>query len=141
MPEPIQLAPNVTIAESALRFTFVRSSGPGGQSTNKVNSQAQLRVAVVAIDGLDDAARERLRSMAGQRLTDEDDILIRASEERSQVRNRRACIVRLRDLVTRAAVRPKTRRKKRRSRASIERRLNSKRQRSEKKSRRRWQGD
>jgi ribosome-associated protein len=91
-----------------------------------------------AIKGLDDAARRRLRQLAGARLTNDDAIVIHAQNHRSQLDNRRACLERLRELVTEAAKKPKKRRKTRPSRAMIERRLSGKRKKSEKKQRRRW---
>lgn len=132
------LAPHVRVAKASLRYTFSRSSGPGGQAVNKVNSRAQLRVAVEAIDGLDDAARERLRSMAGGRLTEAGELLFDSDEHRSQAANRRACLQRLRALVGRAMIEPRVRKKRRPSRAMIEKRLQAKRRRAEKKARRAW---
>ena len=141
-PQPGPDANRLDLGEGAwvhaddVRFTFARSSGPGGQSVNKVNTQALLRVAVESIRGLDAGARNRLRTMAGRRLTDADEILIRANTSRSQVSNRWACIARLAELVQRAKVRPKTRKPTRPSRRQVQRRLDSKKQRSEKKQRR-----
>jgi ribosome-associated protein len=132
------LAPGVWIAADGLRFTFTRSSGPGGQSVNKLSTRAQLRVSVTDIVGLDDSALTRLRRLAGQRLTTEDEIVIQAQTYRSQLDNRRACVERLAELVARAARPPKKRRRTRPSRAMIERRLAAKKERSDKKSRRRW---
>lgn len=134
----IELATKVFVPRGALRYQFARSQGPGGQNVNKVNSKAELRVFVTAIAGLDEAGFERLRRLAGSRLTKEDEILIAADESRSQVTNKRRCLERLRELVTEAAKRPKTRRKKRPTRGMIERRLQGKREQGEKKSRRTW---
>ena len=132
-----RLAPGVVAAPGALRFTFSRGSGPGGQKVNKVNTRAELRVQVTELIGLDYDAANRLRQFAGRRLTREDEIVIHASETRSQRDNREACLERLRELVAKAIVRPKTRRKTKPSRGAKERRLQSKRQESEKKARRR----
>jgi len=133
-----RLAPGIHVAADDLRFTSSRSGGPGGQAVNKLNTQVQLHVAVSAISGLSEAGRGRLRRLAGQRLTSHDEIVIQAQTHRSQLDNRRACLVRLAQLVAEAAVEPKRRKKSRPSRAMIERRLAAKRRRSDKKSSRRW---
>lgn len=134
----VALAPGVSAPKAALHYSFARSGGPGGQNVNKVNTKAELRLYVTALIGLDEAGLDRLRRLAGSRLTKEDEILITADDTRSQVTNRRACLERLRALVAEAAKKPRRRRKKRISRAQKEKRLQSKRERSEKKSRRQW---
>ncbi len=132
------LGPGTWVRSRELRFSFVRSGGPGGQAVNKVNTQAQLHIAVGAIQGLSERARDRLRRLAGQRLTKGDELVFHAQTHRSQLDNRRACIERLRQLVTEAAAEPRRRKKARPTRAMIERRLARKRRKSEKKGRRRW---
>lgn len=136
------LAEGVTVAQRDVRFSFVRSSGPGGQNVNKLATKAELRLAVDAIDGMDESARERLRQQAGSRLVGDCELLIVCDSNRSQRRNREEALTRLKELVAMAAIPPRIRKKKRRSRAMIERRLEGKRQRSQKKSRRQWrEGD
>ncbi len=140
-PEPnrVELAPGVTVAEAALRFAFTRSRGPGGQAVNKLSTRAELRVDVTAIEGLDYDGRRRLRRLAGQRLTSEDELLIQSDRYRSQLRNRRECVDRLATLVARAATPPRPRKPTRPSRGAVERRLAGKRRQSDKKQRRRWE--
>jgi ribosome-associated protein len=136
----IHLAPGdppIVARRDALRFSFSRSSGPGGQSVNKLNTKAELRVSLADIHGLDEAALARLRKLAGQKLTSEDEVLIQSDATRSQSTNREDCIERLRELVVRAATPPKKRRKTRPSKAAKEKRLQAKREQSEKKRRRR----
>jgi len=132
----IELAPGVSAPASALRWQFARSSGPGGQNVNKVNTKAELWLAVAAIVGLSGRAGGRLRNLAGRRLTAADEIHIAADTERSQDANRSAALQRLRELLVEAMHEPKPRRKTRPSRASRQRRLESKRRRSEIKARR-----
>ena len=127
------LAPGVRAAPGALRFSFARGSGPGGQNVNKVSTRAELRVSVMDRGGLDEPAARRLRQFAGKRLTRDDEIVLHAGEYRSQRDNREACLRRLRELIAKALVVPRTRRKTRPSRASKERRLQAKRITSEKK--------
>ncbi len=133
-PGELLLAPGVAVREADLRFTFSRSSGPGGQAVNKLSTKAELRVAIQNIHGLDDTAIARLRRLAGRRLTSEDDIVIQSDQSRSQRMNRNHCIDRLKELVLRAVTVPKRRKKTKPSRAANERRLKQKREQSEKKS-------
>lgn len=137
---PEQIAPGVSIAPDGLRFQYSRSAGPGGQNVNKINSKAELWVSVRAIVGLSERALARLRTLAGSRLTSHDEIHLRAETERSQQANREEVLDRLRELIIQARVEPKVRRKTRPSKASKQRRLESKRRRGEIKSGRRDRG-
>jgi ribosome-associated protein len=130
----VVFAPGVWIAPANLRFAFSRSSGPGGQAVNKLSTRAELRVAVRDIHGMDDHAAARLRASAGRRLTQEDEIIIQAETYRSQLDNKQACLDRLDSMVKQALIRPKKRRKTKLSRSMIEKRLESKRRQSQKKS-------
>ena len=132
-----ELAPGVHVAASALRFQFARSGGPGGQNVNKLNTKAELWVPLAALVGLTDRAAARLRTLAGRRLTGSDEIHITAETERTQEGNRSAVLERLRQLLLQALHEPKARRKTKPTRGSRKRRLESKRRRSEVKSRRR----
>jgi ribosome-associated protein len=127
----------VRVPESAMRFQYARSGGPGGQNVNKVNTKAELWVPVAAISGLTGRAVERLKSMAGKRLTAAGEIHIASETERTQEGNRTAVLDRLRALLAAALHEPKRRRKTKPSRASKQRRLESKRRKSEIKSGRR----
>ena len=135
--DAIDLAPGVKISESAMRFQYARSRGPGGQNVNKVNSKAELWAPVSAMWGLGERAAARLRAMAGKRLTGNDEIHIACDTERSQEQNRLAVLELLRAMVWVSVVEPKKRRKTRPSRAARQRRLESKRHRGEIKSGRR----
>ena len=118
--------PGLEIPDADLEVAFIRSSGPGGQNVNKVASAVQLRFSVARNTTLRDDVKARLRALAGQRLTDADEILIQARESRSQEHNRRDAEERLLDLVRRALVAPKKRRATKPTRASKERRLDGK---------------
>ncbi len=124
-----------------LQYTFSRSSGPGGQAVNKLSTKAQLRVAVDAIVGLTPQAVDRLRSLAGQRLTRADELIFEAETSRSQLDNKHACLERLRALVTEAATIPKKRKSRKPTRAMKERRLQEKRRQAQKKDSRRKPDD
>lgn len=129
------------ILPSRLAWSFSRSGGPGGQHVNKTSTKATLRVRLDDIAGLDDAARERLHQIAASWLARGKELVIHADESRSQLDNREAALRRLRAIVTQAATPPKIRRKTRPTRASKERRLESKRREGEKKARRGWRGE
>ncbi len=118
--------PGLEIADSELEVTAIRSAGPGGQNVNKVASAVQLRFALGRNTSLRDEVKARLRSLAGQRMTDADELLIVARESRSQEQNRRAAEDRLLTLVRRALIAPKPRRATKPTRASKERRLDTK---------------
>jgi ribosome-associated protein len=127
-------------AKSALVFTFSRSSGPGGQNVNKVNTRADLHLAIDAIRNLSPIARDRLLNLAGSHLVRGDggsgSLHFTADEFRSQFENREACLMRLRDLVTTASTIPKKRKKTKPTRGSKMRRLDAKKKDGDKKRRR-----
>jgi ribosome-associated protein len=126
---PIDIAPGITIGDAELDWKFIRSAGPGGQNVNKVASAVQLRFDLAANVVLHPAVKARLRRLAGRRLNDDGSILIAARSERSQEQNRREALARLEALIRAALIAPKPRRKTKPTRASKERRLESKKQR------------
>jgi len=140
-PSRIDLAPGVWVPDSALRIQYSRSGGPGGQNVNKVNTRVQLWVPLAAIVGLSERAVLRLREQAGSRLTLADDLHLAAETERTQERNRQAVLDRLRLLILTAVKEPKRRRKTKPSRGAKERRLKTKKSRSETKSQRRFRAE
>jgi len=122
----LEVTPAVVIPDTDLSFAFVRASGPGGQNVNKVSSAVQLRFDMRGTTALSDAVKGRLRALAGRRVTDDGAILIIARNQRSQDQNRREALERLGDLIQRALVVPKTRKATKPTRASREKRLESK---------------
>jgi ribosome-associated protein len=127
---PLAISEHVAIPDDELEWKFIRSSGPGGQNVNKVSSAVQLRFLLHRNTSISASAQHRLRRMAGQRLVDDGTILITARDERSQEQNRRSALERLADLVRAALIEPKIRKKTRPTRASKERRIDSKKKRS-----------
>jgi ribosome-associated protein len=131
------MVPGVRVVESSIRFRYARSSGPGGQNVNKVNTKAELWVSLDDLFGLTPRALDRLKQMAGKRLTGAGEIHIASDTERTQEANRTAVLDRLRALLAQAVHEPKARRKTKPSRASKRRRLDAKRRRGEVKANRR----
>ncbi|MFO0872793.1 MAG: alternative ribosome rescue aminoacyl-tRNA hydrolase ArfB [Phycisphaerales bacterium] len=140
-PSAIDLGGGAWIARGDVHWSFSRASGPGGQNVNKVNTRAELRVPIAAVRRLHPAAAQRLRGLAGGRLSAADEIVVAAEETRSQQDNREACLDRVRGLVARAQVVPKMRKKTKPTRGSKERRLEGKKREAKRKSDRRVRED
>lgn len=126
----IHVAPGIDLDENELSFEFVRSSGPGGQNVNKVATAVQLRFDAANSPALPEDVRARLIKLAGQRITDEGVLIIEARSTRSQTRNREAATEQLVELIRKAAIAPKRRRKTRPTAASVEERREHKAKRS-----------
>lgn len=136
----LRLGPGVSVALGDLREQASKSSGPGGQAVNKLATAVELWVSVVKIEGLDKPAQARLRNLAGGKLTKEDELHLRTEDTRSQRDNRQINREKLAELVNRARVRPKVRKKTKPSRGAQRRRLEAKKEHSQKKQRRRGVG-
>jgi ribosome-associated protein len=126
----ISITPHISLDESELEFSFVRSSGPGGQNVNKVATAVQLRFDVARSPSLPDDVRARLIARAGSKLTRDGVLILTARRFRTQDRNRADVIERLVELIRAAATPPKRRRKTKPTRASKQQRVERKRRRS-----------
>ena len=114
------------IDEAELDERFVRASGPGGQNVNKVSTAVELRFDLQANTSIPDYARERLKRLAGRRLTTDGVIVIQADRFRSQEQNRADARARLIELIDKALVRQKLRIKTKPSRGAREERIKAK---------------
>lgn len=120
---------DVVLPEEALSETFLAATGPGGQNVNKVATACQLRADVFKL-GLSPDVYERLRTIAGSRMTGGGELLITARRFRTQEANRADARERLAEMIARAHMAPRKRKATRPSRAAKARRVDAKKQRS-----------
>ena len=109
------------------RADFSRSGGPGGQNVNKVNTKVTLRINLDHLEGLYNTEAARLREILASKITKEGELIITASEERSQNINLERAFSRMETMIINAARLPRVRRPTKPSRAAREERLRSKR--------------
>ncbi len=133
----IRVTDSISISEHEIEEHFIRAPGPGGQNVNKVASAVQLRFDAANSPALSEPVFQRLRSLAGSRMTQEGVIVLTANRFRSQDRNRQDALERLITLVRAAATPPKQRRPTKPSAASRRRGFESKRRHGELKKQRR----
>ena len=126
----IRINDRISIDESELDESFVRSSGPGGQNVNKLSTAVQLRFDVRRSPSLPNDVAVRLMRLAGSRMTKDGVLVLIAQNHRTQERNRAEARERLVELVREAAVRPVPRRATKPTKASKKQRLESKKRRS-----------
>ncbi len=122
----ITVTRSIVLDEREITESFVRASGPGGQNVNKVSTAVELRFDAARSPALSGAVLERLRTLAGRRMTQGGVLVIDAGRFRSQERNRADALDRLLTLIRQAATVPRTRRATRPTLASKVRRLDGK---------------
>jgi len=137
----LQITPNLIIPEAELRFSFARSSGPGGQNVNKVSSKAILHFDVLNSPSLRPDLRERFKTAYSSRITTTGEVVIHSEEFRDQPKNIQSCYDKLRQMILTVLHPPKKRRATKPTRGSKVRRLNEKKSRSQIKQGRRYRPD
>ena len=123
----LRINPQISIPRSELRFSFIRSSGPGGQNVNKVASKAVLRWQVTRSPSLPNAVRERFLKQFSKRINDRGELRLTSQRYRDQAKNLNDCLAKLREMVLSVAKVPRARKKLSVPRAAKEARLRDKR--------------
>ncbi|MGY2134647.1 alternative ribosome rescue aminoacyl-tRNA hydrolase ArfB [Hymenobacter sp. HD11105] len=122
---------------SELQVQTSRSSGPGGQNVNKVESRVELRWHVASSLLLTEEQKQTLLQKLEKQLTSEGYLLITAQEDRSQLRNKEIALQKFHDLLKRTLHKPKARKPTKPSKGAVRKRLETKKKHSEKKANRR----
>ena len=121
----IYIAPNIRLSDHELEFNATLAQGPGGQNVNKVNTAIQLRFDINT-SSLPREVKQRLLRMADTRISKEGVLVIKAKEERSQLRNKEEALERLKAIIRQALVIPKKRIATRPKKSAVRKRLDSK---------------
>ena len=124
---------NKQVLLNELVFKAVRSSGPGGQHANKVSSRVELAYNIEASEALDEEEKKRLKKYLKNRLSSTGVLVMQCDDSRSQHQNKRLLIKRFISLIAKGLEVPKIRKKTKPTKASVHKRLDTKKKLSEKK--------
>ena len=131
MPENIPIIKHVEITRGELVFKYDRASGPGGQNVNKLSTKVTLAFNVADSESLSDYQKTRIMDRLSTRINKAGKIIVVSQKSRSQSANKEDAVERLQELLAEALKQQKSRRKTKPTRASKERRLRAKKQRSD----------
>lgn len=126
----LEILPTFALPESALRYSFSRSGGPGGQNVNKVSTRATARLQITDNPLIPEELRARLLEKLATRITQDGDLIVQVDETREQARNKELARERVIAILRQALVRPKKRKATKPTRGSQQRRVESKKRRS-----------
>jgi ribosome-associated protein len=138
MASPIVVTSQISVAADELKFTFVRSTGPGGQNVNKVNSKAVLHWNVRQSQSLPEDVKHRFLGRYARRISRVGRLVLTSDRHREQARNVADCGRKLRELVLSVLVAPQPRKQTRPTRGAVLRRLQQKRKQSQRKEARQY---
>ena len=128
---PLEINSSVSIALSEFKFSYSKSSGPGGQNVNKVATKVTLRWSVNSSRSLSDFQKEKITRKLKNRINDEGELIIQSDLTRMRSKNKEDCLKKLSQLVRQALRQQKKRKKTKVPRSSEEKRLKEKRLRKE----------
>jgi len=120
--------------ENEFTFTTSRSSGPGGQNVNKVNTKVELRFDIAHSEILSNQEKHKILLRLQNRITTNNELIITSQDERSQLKNKEKAIDKFYQMISMALKNPKKRKPTKPTRGSVEKRLNQKKQHAQKKS-------
>ncbi|MBK7104179.1 MAG: aminoacyl-tRNA hydrolase [Ignavibacteriae bacterium] len=127
----LQITPNIKIKDEDLKFSFIRSSGPGGQNVNKVSTAVQLKFDVNSSEDLSEEIKLKLIKMGGKKISSKGILLIEAKRFRTQEKNKIDAIERLVAIIKKASIKEKSRNKTKPTKLSEEKRIESKKHKSQ----------
>ena len=99
----------ISIPMDKVEFKFARSSGPGGQNVNKLNTKAEVRFHVASADWIPDEVRERLAEYQSAKINNKGELIVVCQEFRTQSKNKDECLSKLKEMIADAYIKPKDR--------------------------------
>ncbi|MBI5366767.1 MAG: aminoacyl-tRNA hydrolase [Planctomycetes bacterium] len=127
MDSDLTLRSGIVVPRAALRVTFCRAGGPGGQNVNKVSTKAEVRLRLEEVPALTDEQRARVRARFPSYFTKDGELLLTSQLSRSQLQNLEDCLDRVRAIIETGIIPPKRRRPTRPTWSSQLRRVDEKR--------------